>query len=420
MKTYIANMRLMAPMFRLPWLIFAPVPSPPLPIEILSTIFAYIPPRIGPFDYNVGTSTLFNCSLVSRAWRAAALPLLWEHLHMGFDKNGTHEVLRQLTFSITNSLPGAPQDHFHVLNLVKRITLDSRRSVVPVVLPTTPSLNILQLFSPKQLQEICLHYTRLNAELFSVILPIVFPNLTRNLRHLKFYGVCESGTDGDIVLQNLPATLASIRLVGDDHSKSIPASFSRVFALPNLRNLALWHIDFIQPQELEQALRAWGPCFRSLDITHCRNLFRDSVVRALADHCPNLVSLELAIYPGCPNVYQDITDVTLCRLVDSCPDLATLRLRGVRGVSDAFLVRCASRARAMRCLRVYDPQLWATGKGVLAVRAWGRMKELEIMRGGFIDEDIEMDEGFVSAVEEMAEGMTLCRLGKREIVPRCQ
>ncbi|RUS31700.1 hypothetical protein BC938DRAFT_477287 [Jimgerdemannia flammicorona] len=55
--------------------------TPPLPCETLTTICEFLfGPTSGAIDEHLSRGDLFNCSLVSRGWRAAALPLLWETL----------------------------------------------------------------------------------------------------------------------------------------------------------------------------------------------------------------------------------------------------------------------------------------------------------------------------------------------------
>ena len=59
----------------------------------------------------------------------------------------------------------------------------------------------------------------------------------------------------------------------------------------------------------------------------CRSNITDTAIKALANRCPNLTSIDLA---GCTN----ITDTAITALATHCPNLTTIFLDGCTNITD--------------------------------------------------------------------------------------
>ncbi|RUS25047.1 hypothetical protein BC938DRAFT_472702 [Jimgerdemannia flammicorona] len=366
------------------------MPSPRLPKELLTEIFTLLSPNIDALEHHFGRSTLFECSLVSRDWHTAALPLIWSYLRIDCYNLSSKRTFERLASSMT----GAPQILARGIGLVANIELIVPPiGVEPNLSELLPSIvQTLQLFSRDQLRRIDISYMHhRNNTFFSALLSTLFP-LICGLQHLEIYGISSIPTN----------------------RQDFPASFDRIFSLEKVENFSLSSLNTIPPEYLLGCLRTRGPQLRRLNITNCQSLLCESILRAVTDHCPNLTTLELRLHRSHvnPSLRQDITENTLCRLIDLCPRLKELRLFNIYAVSNIFLAHCAGRAHCMRALYIHDFLFRTTGEGVVDLSAWEGIRELVITHHENAWNDVKMDARFVWEVERQTHGLTVCQLGR--------
>ncbi|RUS33611.1 hypothetical protein BC938DRAFT_470911 [Jimgerdemannia flammicorona] len=265
------------------------MPSPQLPHETLTNIFTYFPHPDDLLFHCRPRSTLFYCSLVSKDWRAAALPLVWSTLR--FDTMLEKHTIESLRRSMTNSRP----------DFACRIT-QSIAYVTTISLTLPPSepgwaqaaASLLNLLSPEQLRKIHLIFRFGSTDLdTSHLLATVFPHLTRNLRHLIIASFANSGQEGDIVLRHLPPSLRTLYITNatsPNAKQDIPYNFSRMFSLTKLTDLRLVHVHHIPVAEFAAFLRTYGRTLCSLRLQNCPEIQSDIILATIAAHCSRAVT----------------------------------------------------------------------------------------------------------------------------------
>ncbi|RUS29092.1 hypothetical protein BC938DRAFT_481070 [Jimgerdemannia flammicorona] len=397
---------------------------PTLPCEILRSIFAFLP-SMPIVDHHIKRSDLFNCSLVSCDWRAAALQKIWYKLYLEYIDDTGRDTVERFVASIVDSAGGAPQGYVHGFRLVRVLDFmvfeDTNRNVLGanhLVHRTSPVLRIMHLFSPGQIHEIWYYLPRRQ----QALLPdIMCSALVKNLRLFSINVFQVSADDG--VLQRLPKELEVLHVNGykvdpeEDTSDEVPSSLESIFLLPCLNCLVLREINSIQLSSFKKYLCNYGHNLRRLEIQYCLNLITESVI----DHiikCPNLAHLALFSTAKAPQrVCEDtLCEDTLCSLVGPSTPIRDLQLVQLNAVSNRFLAHCAAHGYNLHSLVVVDANDRITGDGILDVGAWRGMANLQILPATRNPvSDVTMNKGFVEAVRKVAGRMKICLVGNHRL-----
>ncbi|RUS28756.1 hypothetical protein BC938DRAFT_481481 [Jimgerdemannia flammicorona] len=414
---------------------------PTLPFETLTNVFQALD-IYEVIEDHVTHSDIFNCSLVSHNWRVAALPLLWENILFLFG-DAVEYANRKFDFKISDwerlasSLKlehdDALQNHFDRVSYIRNVQLCAiHRDRGPMLDNATASVYcIAKLFRPSQLW--CIDISLTNCypqEPYIDILRSIFPELSQNVKHLNFAdngcklrNIVKSNNgafpfiEDDIILKNLPKSLETLTLIGeylDTDQTPAEANYDDIFTLPKLRKLGLRHL-YIGAEQLEQGLQTWHPDFAWLEVNHSADLCRSSVVWGLANYCHNLRKLILRYwkYAGATHPPPDISEDSLCHLIDSCQHLNTLKLVQVTNVTNRFLAHCAAYACNLSHFEIKQPGIHLTGEGIVDMSGWKQsMRIICIQRYGNMEEPTEMNQAFVENVREQCKHLRFTCIGK--------
>ncbi|RUP45777.1 hypothetical protein BC936DRAFT_147746 [Jimgerdemannia flammicorona] len=413
--------------------------TPPLPCETLTTICEFLlGPTSGAIDEHLSRGDLFNCSLVSRGWRAAALPLLWETLavycgeseDVDIDSGSSEsndDIWPMLADSLVVECASAARDSIsrvsHIRNFTLNIFYNPEDNMTHI---STSTICFLKLLHPFQLRRIDLtlstHHTN-DTPPFDGVLKTIFPALSQDLEYLSIKDCGKTRWDNsfrgdemiysysDFLLQNLPKSLQSLHCQRSIFASAINSE--KIFALPKLRSFYVSNL-YMTADPLDEGLRTWHPNFDNFHISQSPRFLQNSVVRALADFYPNLRSLKLTFLrelwdrePPC----TVISDQSLCFLIDSCPHLRHLELRKVSDLSNRFLIHCAQHASNLRWLWIEQRGVQLTGEGVVDMSGWKQFLEFIDIRCGNRG-GAKMDKAFVKAMGTNFKNLRFCQLGK--------
>lgn len=85
-----------------------------------------------------------------------------------------------------------------------------------------------------------------------------------------------------------------------------------LFGLPSLNRLVLAQLPLVTDDTIARLVKARGPALTSIRIDRCPQL-GDATVLSLAEHCPNLTSIELQSVPGAsPEALRKVSSPTCC------------------------------------------------------------------------------------------------------------
>ncbi|RUP49582.1 hypothetical protein BC936DRAFT_142121 [Jimgerdemannia flammicorona] len=406
--------------------------SPTLPFEILDNTFRYLSDNIyGAIEHHIKHTDLFNCSLVSRDWRAAALPLLWHDIKFSCGEktvwqNSTppnDQVWPRLSDSLVGERENASPGHIDRSSYLRGIEMATNHVFKRCVGHNlTAVVRILELLSPSQLRRIefsLLSNFSEDWESHIGVLQMILLFLAQNIEDFTFFDKGNVPPDFEIshsifprtktdsILKNIPKSLRTLSLRAENpierHSDmaTIPADCEHDFLnLTELRDLFLFNLR-IASDQMEQSLQTWHPDFHTLHIVDDFCLIRSSLVLALADHCRNLRSLSLLRDSGIVESDANPSEYSLIHLIDSLPHLEALNLIFVATLSNWFLARCASQSDRLQHLEIeqYGDQL--TGEGVVDMSGWKTsLKSIKIKsyRNNNLSLKLEMSNSFVDNV----------------------
>ncbi|RUP42796.1 hypothetical protein BC936DRAFT_138080 [Jimgerdemannia flammicorona] len=230
------------------------MPSPTLPFEILDKTFRYLPNNISDaIKHHLNHTDLFNCSLVSRDWRAAALPLLWHDIkfYCGETTVGqpfvpNDKIWPRLSDSLMGERADAPPGHIDRASYLRGIELTTTHLFTRCVAHNiTAVVRILQLI-PSQLRRIKFSLSSSASEDLEShigVLQMILLSLAQNLEDFTFFdddaprcGISHSVfpyAEIDSILKNIPKSLRTLSLGADNLSEhySILQNFSKVYEL---------------------------------------------------------------------------------------------------------------------------------------------------------------------------------------------
>ncbi|RUO95877.1 hypothetical protein BC936DRAFT_143024 [Jimgerdemannia flammicorona] len=343
-----------------------------LPFEYSAVIFVIFP-KGDAVNHHLKRTDLFNCSLISRDWRAAALPLLWKYIKIlcgeaneGYDLDD--RIWNQLADSLVGERASASQDNIDRASHIRESTIHVwNRRTRYMVHPDTAIIRILQLFLPSQLQSIRLNLNTSNVDdrqSYLSVLQTIFPALSQRLKSLVFIDTERLPPPGpgpcrDFILQNLPKSL-QVFLCYSSQS-ALATNSNNIFVLPELRSLELWDLE-MTADPLDQGLRTWHRNFNNLAIVRSPN-FSEARWCRLSPVVIRILRM-LKLHAVWDNNSPDISEKSLCHLIDSCPHLEHLDLEYVTSLSDQFLAHCARHAGSLQSLEIKQSEVQFTGEGV--------------------------------------------------------
>ncbi|RUP51689.1 hypothetical protein BC936DRAFT_146571 [Jimgerdemannia flammicorona] len=197
------------------------MPTPTLPFDILTSIFKvfYQWSMHSTIENHIFHTDLFNCSLVSHDWRAAALPLLWMTLKIyQFIDKGWQRLADSLVAECASTIQGKINRASYITN-IKMYTYQNLRSD-----SYAPIIRILNLLQASQLRNI-----EVETPLPDNILQTIFPALSHSLESLSFvdsnkqFRTCTPYSD--IVLQNFPKSLRKLKYFASDRTVQFKKHF---------------------------------------------------------------------------------------------------------------------------------------------------------------------------------------------------
>ncbi|RUS27512.1 hypothetical protein BC938DRAFT_483140 [Jimgerdemannia flammicorona] len=113
--------------------------SPTLPFEIIAAIFKLLPEEDA-IGHCLIRTDLFNCSLVSRDWRAIALPILWKEVRFGLERSfDTYDDVSILNKEIWLNIADLLVDEYNEID-------DERVCALAKALKMNTSLRNLKLY----------------------------------------------------------------------------------------------------------------------------------------------------------------------------------------------------------------------------------------------------------------------------------
>lgn len=371
--------------------------------------------------FHYPNSPLLECTIVSRGWRAVALPMLWSYIRFDFHAK-TRDRSKRLAHVLINARSATSYGGDDYPSFVRRIGLywlpyglDWGDETTPLV------LRALDLLQPSQIQSFNIQLPLIiGSDAVYKILPTVYkilPTVSRLLNNVRSFKLAYmSAQDGDSLMQRLPASLEKLELMGDyrycqrsysthDHNLTFPSHL-------NLRALLLNHVHTLRSDHLARSLRTWSTHLQQLTINRCRNIYTSEVIGALTAHCPNLAWLNLLNrFPD--NEPQGITEVALCGLIDRCRALRVLKLDRIQGATERFLAHCAAHGHTLRELSIVDCAA-TTGERVMDVDAWRSLESLTVYGLPMVDpfSREQIDEKFVRIVKEGCPALRQCQLGR--------
>ncbi|RUS21262.1 hypothetical protein BC938DRAFT_475447 [Jimgerdemannia flammicorona] len=393
-----------------------------LPPEVLNHIFGFLPSRSAfPYMMEGERHSLVASSHVSRDWRAVAVPILFNELVIYCDPSDNDILAKFARFLTVASFRAPVTGEYAYTSFVRtfEIWTDSfYHGSLPFADVTAPIINIIQLFSRGQIQSMLFRFPTKCERGCCDILPLVSVVTSRmgDLRRFELHHVNENTKQASRLLAHLPPSLEKLYIEDTSLERNSLLSLDRLFRLPNIRDLTFYSLQAaITTEQLERGLAIWGPKFRRLSLIGCPALADDQIIFALARHCPNLTVLELGHPfedPDRPVILQ-VSDASMCRLIDACVRLQELYCGDIASLSDAFLAHCAAHARGLKKLTILSSEM--TGWGVTEVHGWAGLEELAIadvgsQRVGRIDKE------FRRAVVEGCPAMKECRLGNELVV----
>lgn len=371
------------------------------------SLVSYAPAR----DYN-----LVPYALVSLSWSAVVLPMVWEDLVIQWGARSAREMERlldvlwetsilenpsaspdptaisTLDHSTTNGVSVSRVNHSYI-SYVKNLYLcvSCSPSMYDSNSTKSSAIRCLQYLHPAQLQslQIIFYSGWINALLLEdmrCVLDAIVPATTQLSKlHIAH---CPHALFVPLI-QRLSPSLREIELIGianfapDQDFRSI---ITHLITLPGLRKVILPNSILFTSVDLICSARAWGPQLRQLRVNILGKDYSEGV-RAIADNCPKLEFLCLYASPSpvgtagrASPVPVSTADHVMCALIDKCPCLNFLKLRGSIKVSDSFLTHCISRAYQLKNLYI-GGGVKLTGKGLSNMQGWTSLQRSDVCFG---------------------------------------